>query len=428
MARKVFISILGTGYYEPTSYFFNNDQKLCFTTRFIQEAAIKYFCSDWSEEDKICIFLTDKSRKTNWKSPAHESISYKESYEGLRDIILSGLTKAEVIDDERICIPNGNSEAEVWEIFQKIYNIIENDDEVYFDITHAFRSLPMLVIVLINYTKFLKNIRLKSITYGNHQAEENGYSPVLDLTVFSEIQDWTNAVNEFVKSGKSTQLNEIIYSKSLVSKGAEKQFLQKFSKSLKELTIQISTVRGKEIYSGETIKKLTNDINALQKKNTISILNPIIYKLKNKISDFHPDYNKENGAIAIKWCIEHGLLQQAYTLSQEHIISLLCDYFKLSYTKKEDRELISNSIGFMNKLLQNPEEAPNETLSKRGEKFLEIKNSEIVNEIMHDFNELSKLRNSINHGGMIGTISANELEKSFDKHYNIIIDIINNYE
>ena len=33
---------------------------------------------------------------------------------------------------------------------------MQDGDELYFDLTHGFRYLPMLVMVLINYSKFLK--------------------------------------------------------------------------------------------------------------------------------------------------------------------------------------------------------------------------------------------------------------------------------
>jgi len=63
-------------------------------------------------------------------------------------------------------IPDGKDTDEIWEIFDIIYNALEEDDNIYIDITHSFRYLPMLLLVLLNYAKYLKNIKIKQITYG----------------------------------------------------------------------------------------------------------------------------------------------------------------------------------------------------------------------------------------------------------------------
>lgn len=36
-------------------------------------------------------------------------------------------------------------------------------DEIIFDITHSFRSIPMLAITIMNYAKVLKNCKLKEV-------------------------------------------------------------------------------------------------------------------------------------------------------------------------------------------------------------------------------------------------------------------------
>ena len=77
MARKVFISVLGTGYYEACKYIKGS---FCSTeTRFIQQATLEYLkvCNNWVTKnadgevvDRIIILLTDGAKETNW----HKSI------------------------------------------------------------------------------------------------------------------------------------------------------------------------------------------------------------------------------------------------------------------------------------------------------------------------------------------------------------------
>ena len=56
---------------------------------------------------------------------------------------------------QRIFIPKGQSEQEIWEIFQIVYDRLKSGDEVIFDITHAFRSIPMLAITI--FSKKIEN-------------------------------------------------------------------------------------------------------------------------------------------------------------------------------------------------------------------------------------------------------------------------------
>lgn len=96
---------------------------------------------------------------------------------------------------------------------------MEEGDEVYFDITHGFRSLPMLGMVLMNYAKALKGIKVKAITYGAFDAlgsrfnieeripdPEQRIVPLLDLTGFHELQEWSIAADNFVKSGNTAKM------------------------------------------------------------------------------------------------------------------------------------------------------------------------------------------------------------------------------
>lgn len=424
MARKIFISILGTGYYEPTKYFFDKISENVIKTRFIQETTIKKFCCDWVEKDKIFIFLTESARTTNWESPAQKE-NKKESYPGLNEVLKEIELKAKITD---IDIPDGKNEKEIWEIFQIIFNQLEENDKVYFDITHGFRSLPMLLMVLINYSKFLKNIVVKSITYGNHQDEKDGYSPIINLTAFSQLQDWTSAADEFINNGCSYQLDKIIRKEAEQKAGAEKQNLQKFTKELSNLLLSFSTVRGKEIYSGNIFKNLNNEIDKLIEINTLNPLSPIIEEVKNKIKDYSTEYNIENGSKAIEWCVEHKLTQQAFTLGQEHIISVLCDNFSLDYTKKEHREIVSSTLGIINKKNDISKNKLSKVLKDNYKLFEDLKKNQVFKDLAKDYGELSRFRNSINHAGMIGDIQAISFEKNFNKFYSKIIDTLKKHK
>jgi len=53
-------------------------------------------------------------------------------------------------------IVKGKDEEEIWAIFQKIYDVLEENDEVTFDVTHSYRFLPMLGLLLLQHPQFYK--------------------------------------------------------------------------------------------------------------------------------------------------------------------------------------------------------------------------------------------------------------------------------
>lgn len=415
MARKVFISVLGSSPYKECVYVDKNMDYKSKPVRFIQEAILEKTAQNWSENDAFLIFVTDGkngSLEKNWKDTEAEGLETR----------IKKLNLPPGFSEHRI--PEGNNTEEIWKIFEIIYSKLKPNDYLYIDITHGYRYLPMLVVVLANYAKFLNNIQIDNITYGNYEGrdKQTGEAPIVNLTSFSTLQDWTNAVNEFIKSGSTNALTPLLLNEANNTKGAARQTLQKFEKSIRNFTNSISTVRGEEIYNSINIKKIREEIKQVRKKIELTPLVPVLNKLEEKIKEFRNDYSKENGETAIQWCLDHNLVQQAYTLGQEHIISIICDRFELNYRKKDDREFVSSAIGYMNQLEKKPNSDLYENLKERQEKYKSIAGDASIKKIFKNFGSLSSMRNTLNHGGMLGTVDAKGIMNSFEKFYYPIIE------
>ena len=159
----------------------------------------------------MCIFLTDRARKTNWVVDGNSRQTRDGctvSYKGLKDE-LEGLGLAASVHD--VSIPDSSCDEEIWKVFSRIYGELHDGDEVYLDITHAFRYLPMLVMVLLNYAKFLKHINVMGILYGNWENgdKKQGTAPMMDLLPISDLQDWTSAADQYISAGSSKKLSGI---------------------------------------------------------------------------------------------------------------------------------------------------------------------------------------------------------------------------
>jgi len=326
MSRKVFISFLGTNNYVPCNYYSEilPNQKIE-NVQYVQEALIQLYCNNFNESDKFFFFLTDDAFKQNWKNDGQfnnenkkydkKNIGLEQKLSELRDL---GFVKSGIHFEP---IKEGYSSEAIWEIFTTIYNLIENEDDIILDITHGFRSLPMLGIVLISYLKELKSIKVKGIHYGAFEVlgpvskvlqmelkERN--APILDLLPLAELQQWTGAAREFLKNGNSSSLSELLlpYDSNLAAS------FEGFEKS-------ISTCRGKSILIETDYFKLKSLVQTANDSMIGAQVKPLLEKIEKKIAAFDNSNILNNGLAAVDWCIEHNMIQQGITFLQETIHS-----------------------------------------------------------------------------------------------------------
>lgn len=394
MAKKLFLSILGTGRYMPCRY--RKDGIVLTETKFIQQALVEYLQKgeQWSKDDKVVVYLTQRAKDTHWVST--------EQDQGLESI-LSGMGVSYDSKD----IPDGKSSEEMWAIFEAIYAQLEEGDELYIDITHSFRYLPMLLIVLVNYAKLLKNVSVAGIYYGNWEAkDDNGIAPIMDLLPLSVLQDWTIAASDFQQYGQVKRLSQLA-DKSIRNILRDEEHrtkdnitLRHFVSTLQKIVDDRLTCRGKEIIKGSDAEVLRTDVEKIE---TVAIaqFKPIFEQIKNTMSTFGTRNEISNCLKAAKWCLDNHLYQQCITLLKEGVVTILCDKLELDYQKQHDRELVSHCV-----IIKTPttatdkikEEKPSDEERTKLENLLENPlwdDTELINTI----NDLGNIRNDYNHAG-----------------------------
>lgn len=316
MGRKVFISFLGTGNYEAIRYASTEEEaNQVKPLRFFQEASLSLLQNELTEGDKILIMTTKGSMK-NWLDGEHLNFKTNEKvwHEGLQ----SRLTQMNLrCSFENIHIADGQNTQEIWEIFSLVFQHLQEGDQLYFDITHGFRSLPMLNMVLINYAKLLKNISVEKVLYGAFEAKIKAgtleYAPIWDLISFVELQDWTNEATLFLKTGNAAGISELIHQPEFIRL---KEHLTNFSN-------QILVNRGLDIFSGKSAVALRQELKDLKNHPKVApALAPILDKINHEFDDYQHD-EAINGYLAVRWCIKNGLIQQAATLMEEFITTFV---------------------------------------------------------------------------------------------------------
>jgi CRISPR-associated DxTHG motif protein len=131
------ITFLGTGNYKKTIYTFKDEEAQ--PTELFPKALCELF-----ELEELLVVVT-KCAKKEWFAKLEEQL--KES----------GIKITEVP------IPDGHSEEDLWTIFDEITKFLDEGDELIFDITHSFRTVPLLSFLAANYLQTAKNVKIKGI-------------------------------------------------------------------------------------------------------------------------------------------------------------------------------------------------------------------------------------------------------------------------
>jgi len=141
-------------------------------------------------------------------------------------------------------IPGGESSSNLMNFL--VRNLVENlekGDRVILDVTHSFRSIPLMASVVALYLKEAKDVNV-SVVYGKYNKETK-VTECEDLTPLTKATSWIYAVRLFKEYGYAKELadlikkrNEEIYRGSQSSKkpkllGSMSQKLQDLSSSIR---------------------------------------------------------------------------------------------------------------------------------------------------------------------------------------------------
>lgn len=443
MPRKILISFLGAISYSETKYYFKqNRSDISAQMYYVQEAILRKH----QKIDKAIVFTTNDAYKNNFNAriqTMRDADPVLHIGEGIGGI-LEGLKKEKAVADfSAVNIPNGYTEEEIWTVFQRVFNQLQEGDEVIFDITFGFRSLPMLVMVLLNYAKVLTGISITAVYYGVYEAgraekaaqlkaagddemkkqtilQRPAEAPVLELSAFVRLQEWTQAAKAF-EAGNSELLA------AMLDAGQADM-----GNSLLAWTQSIQTCRGMAIKKSLDVDYLKNQVLDMGEKSDIAVqLKPLLKKITAKLAPFE-SHQLKNGFIAVEWCIEHGMIQQGLTFLQETLQSLVVEQIVgEEFLTNEMYRMAANGAlyGFS---------TPKKTIDLKNRMNLPISDEDVAEayqnmyEFVKGFNGLSSIynelsgnfRNDIAHCGMRSAPKyPQELKQELTQFYQRIKDL-----
>lgn len=206
-----------------------------------------------------------------------------------------------------------NQERPNGEIMQEVCNLISVGDNVYIDIAGGQRTTTNIIQLLTKILKY-KGINNPDSYYSNIQRDVDG--KIVDGSIennrdFTRLADIADGVNEFVTTGKVTQL-KAIYSDTTNADvdgliGAMDDFSDKVRLGDLENIDRVVQSLGESISAVEKIPE--DDIEYVVLKQMLPVINDKILGDGDSI-----DYPR-----IVRWCVDNGLIQQALAVFVEKI-------------------------------------------------------------------------------------------------------------
>ena len=433
MAGKVYISFLGTSNY--VEFVYKIDGKESLPTRFIQEALVERYCMDWGEGDAILIFATTKAKK-NWIDSGHKGETNPLYNQGL-DSRLKALNLNSLLRVECIKIEEVEDESGIWELFDIVNNEIKKYKEIYFDITHAYRFIPMFAMSLFNYSQFVNGtevvkVKYAMINYSEKQLEDirkeiklenRDVQEVLDLTSLIDLQDYTQIASDLKTYGRLDS-----FAKSVNESEST------LSSEIKKFDEYIQTNNLGKLRDGEYVKNILFCLD-----NTIESLSPLT-NIKQEIKSLFDKYgfvetkSYRNVIAAINWAKEYEMLPQSYTLLEELIITVVVETIKElednPYKQPADlfkfREFVGTLLGLDYDMLLDYDKLKDGSEVKKNFSFVSsiFSKKTWIKDLKAPYKRISARRNNLNHAN--GKNTYCNLVSVFESEYSQCIEIINN--
>lgn len=436
MGRKVFISFLGTNNYLQTRYEIEGVASK--PVRFVQEALCDAYCSDWPEDSRILICYTQESMKKNWLDGGQPRVQEDAEIEnkGLAGILTSKPAYGNRV--EGCLIPEGFSEEEVWSIFDTVYEKLQEDDEIYLDVTHAFRSIPLFSTVLFHYSHFMHNTTLCHVCYGAFEKlgpapvvkqsipdPNNRVAPVLSLDNLIQLQTLTQVANGFKQFGKIADIGLAFETgKDKTINGA----INEFRSQIKKLDEYILTNKIDQIEKGDFVKTIKVAMKNLRKKVALTkAQTAILESLEENVAGFAVNGGIKNIDAAMQWALRYNMVQQAYTLARETILSAALQkvraYVELVCDEEiAQREFVGSLLGISDKDVKNRNYR--QDLGKNRDLTDALLRTDLIQALRPQFQPLANNRNTLCHAKQ-SDLTVEQFIKQLQDRYQACMDALN---
>ncbi|ASA97885.1 TIGR02221 family CRISPR-associated protein [Anoxybacillus flavithermus] len=373
------LTFLGANDYRETTYRF---RERVHTAKFFLSVLIQEL-----QPGEIYVFMTDGAREKNEAPLLDELNRY-------------GVDEKKV---HAVCIPDGQTEEDLWNIFSVIADHVYEHDEIVLDITHGFRTLPLVGTISLQYLKFVKQVHIAGVYYGAFEARKAEYingqevvvAPTFDLTPFvHHLPEWQRAANELMAFGDAKTLGSLLESlhNQLRKQKIAVNELKRFGNYVNDISAYLRTGRIKSFT--QLFAKSENILQQEQLAKEIGQFVPpvryIFHQLVNYIQCIAPKQSRLHTYYDLAiWYGDHHLLSHCFIMLREMVVSLILEH-------------VLGEIGPM----PDDREFRYDPIRKKGERLLttllkqqkkkQLRNP-LLKELAEKLNRLTDYRNDLGH-------------------------------
>lgn len=251
------------------------------------------------------------------------TIPYKEVIESILGansrivLIRYGLTKDEQDENVRLIL--------------EIERVLNTGDEIILDISHSFRSLPLMIMSLFMYLQEVsrKQVAISHIHYGMFEAKDrDGIAPIVEMNQVLKINQAISGAYSFKEYGNAYRLADMVneYDPSLAAK------LRSFSNVLN--FNHLSAMRN-EVRNLSAVTSFGSDISS---KIIEQVVKEFITKLRGCKSNSEFQYR-----LAV-WQYEHKNYSASLISLSEAIVTYVCEKNGGDWLSQEDRGIAKDDL------------------------------------------------------------------------------------
>jgi len=323
------LTFLGTNNYFSTTYVWEEQET---ETEYVAAALAKFF-----SVETVQVFLTTEARAKHWEA-------FQQAVPQARDID----------------IPSGQSEDELWQIFEAVVNSVEAEETVILDVTHSFRSIPLFVFLAGIYLQKARDVKISGVYYGAYERDRER-SPIFDLTPTLKFADWLTATDKFLNTGSAKELGQLLSTiqKDFYRQGRQgtesisPKALRQFGDRIQAISASIELVRPlKLMEETASLEKISYDTLKTEVGTFAQPFALLLDRIQADYSQFALAKAREANpreALAkqfdlLHWYVDKSLSAQAILLSREWLVSALCIGLRRDYLQKSEREIVEQSL------------------------------------------------------------------------------------
>ena len=293
---------------------------------------------------------------------------------------------------EKIIIPFGTNHQEFWQMFEILSGLDVENKDIYMDLTHGFRSIPLFISTVMNFFEKVKNAKIKGVYYGMFEVQSD-IKPIIDMLPILEMNSWIEGYTLYKEYGDSRKIGNLIQEKYRQIPNEQKRNYQSIGKLPKvlEKSSKAFGFTALDFY----IKSLNDVINVSKNLGQIPTnLKAMEFLIKDieKASEIFQNISKnwEKQLKLAEIYFEKNRYSQSLTALRESMITFVLEESELDW---KDTDLRETKLGKL--FSDKPQLFPKEFISL--------------------LNQIRDLRNKANHGFIGRDSSEAELNQSIDK-------------